>query len=225
MPITIFEGTDFAGKTTKAKKELDRCFNEGVPAIYLHFPIRKSSDIDIVNRPTLDASDFKMCPPLVDQDGNMLPLSVIQEIILMNIVANVRPILDYHDRGCNILIDRFILSNIVYRKLHNVPITSTCFNSLLAPPMQRLLEVARHDIIVPTETELALRERHAAQSRYSPECTQAVIRLNDEFDKLNEQLDNIYNTNKMYSYYAKSNLLHLSYDGFDVMVPLNSRSG
>lgn len=201
MSITIFEGTDFAGKTTKAMSKM----SETEPSIYIHFPIRKQSDV--VGG---DFSDFRVCGSFIDKDGKLLPLDVIQEVILVNITSNIVAILSYYNKGYHVYIDRFILSNIVYRQLHGVPITYGCYGFFVTLAAQLLLSIAKHDIMVPPNEVLAA--RHLASRRDE-----------SEFDKLNEQIENIYRTNEAYREYARSGVLRVAHKniGYDIDIKLN----
>jgi hypothetical protein len=210
MSVTVYEGSDFAGKTTEALNMLLSCYvgQEQRNGIYIHFPIRKSTDVVRVSVAPPSINKFKHCDPFTNADGNLLDLNIIQEIILINIASNVDTILSYYDSGYDVFIDRFILSNFVYRALHNVPITSTCYNLCCTPSMERLMGIANHVIMVPPDEVLAT--RHNA-NRGKDES---------EFDKLNEQIENIYRTNAIYREYEASRELRIAYGGYELIMPL-----
>jgi hypothetical protein len=104
MTITIYEGADYVGKTTKAITDAKQ--NNG---IYVHFPIRYENDV----------RNYSCVPCKFTYIAfeSLENISQIQEIILQNIINNCEEILRLHKNNANVFIDRFAMSNYVYRKL------------------------------------------------------------------------------------------------------------
>jgi thymidylate kinase len=112
MAIIIVEGADGVGKTTSAKAMAKN-------GLYIHFPIRSLTNDVIANFSSLtknsnisEASNFSLCKPL-----NGLSMNDIQDTILANIEANCAEIMRLHELGVTVVIDRFTMSNYVYRKI------------------------------------------------------------------------------------------------------------
>lgn len=170
--ITIVEGADFVGKTTFC---LESCWAHSInneKTAYIHFPIRKADDV-IISHET--KAKLVECDKLV---GNM---AEIQHIILENIIKNAWPIFVLHFEGFNVYVDRYLLSNIVYRQLHNIPME--VINDRY---VKILMDYAEHKIMV-CDDDL-LRER----------CEANIIQ-GDELDTINERLDNVLKANKIYA--------------------------
>lgn len=177
--ITIVEGADFAGKTTYC---LDKCWSHvrnGERSAYIHFPIRKNDDVIISD---LTETMFTECGELV---GDM---TKIQHIILENIIVNAKSILALHSEGYNVYVDRYLLSNIVYRQLHNIPM-----EQVVDGFVKILMRIAKHEIMV--HDDEVLKERCKANTIYG-----------DELDTINEQLENVLKANHIYAtYHAEGN--------------------
>ena len=113
--IIIVEGNDGAGKTTyceylkKVYKEQNKNY------CYFHFPILGENDY------STDVLDKKYIQVL---DSNLLNIkdeNKKQDLIFDNIEQNSGIILNLYNMGYNIIIDRYIISNKVYRLLNNCP--------------------------------------------------------------------------------------------------------
>lgn len=113
--IIIVEGNDGAGKTTyceylkKVYKEQNKNY------CYFHFPILGENDY------STDVLDKKYIQVL---DSNLLNIkdeNKKQDLIFDNIEQNSGIILNLYNMGYNVIIDRYIISNKVYRLLNNCP--------------------------------------------------------------------------------------------------------
>lgn len=104
MSITIYEGVDGVGKTTAALNAM-RAQNNSV---YIHFPITCSEHIIGGN---INADDYNISK-LLSKD-----IASAQLIILQNIIDVCPVIMQLYRNNYHVHIDRFSLSNYVYRKL------------------------------------------------------------------------------------------------------------
>lgn len=167
MSITIVEGADFVGKTTLCMKMF-----ANPNSIYVHFPIREDVMFHLSNQSKYE-DRFTKCK----LSGSM---EEIQDIIFDNIVANSEPIMYFFNKGFDVIVDRFMLSNEVYRKLHGV-----------APRKSEnefyLQVLGNSKSIILTESDKVLAER----------CSSA-IKCGDELDRINEQIDNVLRANQLY---------------------------
>ncbi len=145
MTILIVEGADFSGKTTTCKKYISE---QNSKTLYLHFPIRDLNRDVICNFET----NFKRC----DDFAGITDLRVIQDIILANINDNCAEILRLNDMQVFIAIDRFILSNIVYRAIHVGQILP--WSSIREMKAHQVFNVAKLLILVEPLEELLKRK-------------------------------------------------------------------
>lgn len=167
--IKIIEGPDFAGKTTLAKQLFNEDTANNINAIYVHFPIRNIKDDIIANFYIINNKPFIQC-----DDLNNKSMDEIQDIILNNLIDNASTIIDLHNSGVNVYIDRYIMSNIVYRLVHNISLpvidNTDCDN---------LIEIAETVLLLPNVDLLLER------------CNTDRGKKNDLLDKINETEDKI----------------------------------
>jgi len=191
MSIIIVEGADYAGKTTTCMTIFDEeslWYN----TVYIHFPIRDITK-DIIASDSALTSDnmvaddtnsrgcngsFVECPPFKN-----LTMTEIQDAILKNIVDNAKPIMRLWESGYRVIIDRYILSNLVYRYINHVPAPIIPDDESFTT----LMSVAEHCILSPDSSVLL--ERRRSDTR---------CKTNDVLDEVNEQEDNIISANQAY---------------------------
>lgn len=173
MSIIIFEGADFTGKTTAISNLIK---NEKSSFIYIHFPIMTENDYSeilesAIKKIDLQKSDYE----------NML---ILQNKFLFNIIENSKLILDMYNCGFNVYLDRYILSNVVYRSVFGLPdikIPDIC---------SKILNISRNNhnlhILILPENELF--QRMEESNRYK-----------DSLAKLVEKKKIIFAVNKKYS--------------------------
>lgn len=173
MPIIIVEGADGAGKTTLCKKYLDGIHN----SIYVHFPIR-DIEKDIISKCEINSS-FMLC-------GSFKGFSMeqIQDVILENIEINSHEILRLHKLDVTVILDRYVLSNIVYRQLHLGQEIS--IKDLKKLAINEVMSIAQ--LIVLTESPDVLFARTSSRNESI-----------DELDKLNEEKRNIEIANNLFN--------------------------
>ena len=176
MPVIIVEGADGAGKTTLCKK-----YHSEIPySIYVHFPIR-DMEKDVSSK-----GNFQLCGSL--KNLNMLQ---IQDVILDNIETNSHEILRLHDLGITVILDRYILSNIVYRRLH-LNDYETEIDDVKTPAISKVMSIAQ--LIILTESPEVLYDRASKRN----DCV-------DELDKINEEKRNIELANNLFASFTKTN--------------------
>jgi thymidylate kinase len=174
--IVIVEGADMVGKTTFCMNRYNLDLAVGHKVAYIHFPIRSQSDV--VASPS-EVDNFSKCI----LTGSM---SDIQDIILDNIIDNTKAILDMHNNGYHIFIDRYMLSNIAYRKLHDVTL-NPLFKIAVNPYYIAVMNAAEHITMI--ENDEILIARHNSRSRPGL----------DSLDEVNEQIDNILKANSIFA--------------------------
>lgn len=202
MPITIVEGPDFAGKTTYCFQQI-RKLNSDYNAAYVHFPIRRREDVlTALSNSKLEQDcspeQFYTCKSFAGKN-----ISEIQDIIFENLVLNAYPILQLHDKGYHVYIDRYIHSNVVYRQLHSLlgdsidhilfslgdSVDIKAIESEITN-MTELLKLA--DIVMLIPDEQTLLERKANQRTDKPA---------DNLDQINEEEKNIIKARELYLKY------------------------
>lgn len=171
MPIIIVEGADGAGKTTLCMKYLDTI----AESIYIHFPIRDMKK-DIINKYTRELPELSLCDSLKNKS-----MQEIQDIILNNIVANTPEMLRLHNEGLTIIVDRYIYSNIVYRKLHNL------IEASMPESVVNVLQLAK--IIILTERIDVLYQRIKTRN----EATNILDTVTNTLDSAANILDTVTN--------------------------------
>lgn len=196
MSITIVEGCDLAGKTTFCMSEIEKLAPSQSLILYVHFPIRQEADIqfhipgDFGQNKYRDM--FTFCKPL---SVNGIPVGSaehIQDIIFANIVVNSEPIWKLYKLGFTIFIDRYIHSNIVYRKLNGCRQVSK--DSL---PDDDILSKIRYAVSIMVASKLIVIV-HDDQTLIDRHMKKDSSRGIDELDRENEQLKNILNANNLY---------------------------
>lgn len=183
MTILIVEGADFSGKTTTCKKYISM---QNSKTLYLHFPIRDLSKDVICNFET----NFKQCEDFT----GITDLRAIQDIILANINDNCAEILRLHELQVYIAIDRFILSNIVYRAIHVGQILP--WSSIKEMKSWEVFRVAKLLILIEPLEEL-LKRKGIRNDSYEEksldsinEADKMIGLANEYFTKLNVEIAN-----------------------------------
>lgn len=113
--IICYDGADFTGKTTSCSNRRDAILaeNPGAAIVMVHFPIRNlSSDIEMINT-NLQPEIFHLCDKLSGKS-----MIEIQDAIAKNIEVNSWILLELRVQNFTVIIDRFIYSNIVYRRMY-----------------------------------------------------------------------------------------------------------
>jgi thymidylate kinase len=194
MPITIVEGPDFAGKTTFCMEKCNELMEQGLRIAYVHFPIRKIDDIIIIDTvdpstvTTINSDMFSKCKPFISESGVQLNMEEIQDVILDNIVENTDSLLTLHKHDFHVFVDRHIMSNIVYRKIYNLPYPKS--GKLEKESITELIELAEQIIITPPD-EVLIQRRNTSQ------IGRGVA--DESLDSVNEKITNILNANLCYN--------------------------
>lgn len=175
MPVIIVEGADGAGKTTLCMKYLT------IPdSLYVHFPIRDMKKDIISNCET--PFNFTLCESLKG-----LTMLQIQDVILDNIELNSHEILRLHELGVTVILDRYVLSNLVYRLIHLNQ--EFIFDDKKA--ICSVMSVGR--LVILTEDPEVLFSRISSRDSAT-----------DELDKINEEKRNIELANTIFDGFSKN---------------------
>lgn len=216
MSVTIVEGADFAGKTTYCLDECHKLDFQDINVAYIHFPIRRTEDVMILPSSELlknkfDPANikFEFCESFKDKKGNTLSPADIQNIIANNLTTNAINIMKLYDMGFHILIDRYILSNIVYRQFYNINHNFSFLWAISDSYVVKLMSIAKHKII--THDDEVFIKRHSV-NHISVDC---------ELDKNNEIIANVLTVNNIYRSYLDQQYIRLSNNGFHVTVVIN----
>lgn len=149
MSLTVLEGPDYVGKTTYCKQKYEDLAALGEKVVYVHFPIKSIDDFCF----SRDIDVYFMC--LKSLKGKSQ--SEIQDIILENIIDNSELLKKLYLDGFHVIIDRFIFSNYVYRKIicnENINLSFYTKNELI----RFILDNARINILSEEENVLLKRK-------------------------------------------------------------------
>jgi thymidylate kinase len=176
--IIYYDGADFAGKTTSCQIERAKLVELEVPIAMVHFPIRNlANDVEMINT-ELSSDIFQLCGKFHSKN-----ITEIQDVIAENIEANSHVILRLYNEGFSIIIDRFVYSNIIYRKLYcPAELTLDEFYKRY-PTSARVMAIADCRILSPDIAELIRRKR----LRYSDSTPEygSIDELNEEDENIN----------------------------------------
>lgn len=179
MPITIIEGCDFAGKTTYAKNILKK-----TKGIYIHFPIRdRQKDILCSNPSYFNLyHDRKIASEFSEIILNStLDQKIIQDLILLNMEYNALTIIKFHLLGYNVVIDRFIYSNAIYRLISVEDEEEMWYNLPFSIKECRLIFTNHPTIILNTKFKTILERYYKSQKNKTSNDQEDV--LEKEFEQ------------------------------------------
>ena len=198
LRVICYDGADFTGKTTSCINTrnaiLAKAGNSAI--IMMHFPIRNlNTDIEMVNT-DIKPEIFQLCDKLSGKS-----MIEIQDTIAANIEANSRILLETLSIGnewslsskendssrVTVIIDRFIYSNIVYRRMY-------CGQTIVFDEFMknykyasRIMESAEINILTESIEELITRKMRRYSTEQPDEGT---------IDMINEENENINRANE-----------------------------
>lgn len=188
--IIYFDGADFAGKTTSCAMMRDRILADTPDAAIamIHFPIRDlASDIKMLNT-DIQPNIFYLCGKF-----NGKNITEIQDIIAENIEANSWIIKQLYVQGFNIIVDRYVFSNIIYRQLYCPESLTLSQFYAKYPRSADVMTITECHILTPDISEL-LRRKNLRYSSNTPE--------NGSIDELNEEDENIKRASDLFHKYS-----------------------
>ncbi len=184
MNLICYDGADFTGKTTSCVSRSNEILadNPRAQIVMVHFPIRNlGTDIKMINT-SLQPEIFRLCAKFSHES-----MIKIQDIIADNIEANSWILLELAKQGFHVIIDRFIYSNIVYRRMY-------CNQTIVLDEFMRKYEYAskvikRAKINILTEPiEELIARKNLRYSTNRPE--------DGTIDMINEENENINRANE-----------------------------
>ena len=111
--IIVIEGTDCSGKETQSNMLLDALNNNGVKTIKMQFPMYDTPTGKIVGGPYLGKS--YICEGFFDEGAAHVDPKVAALYYAADRKYNVNKILDAINQGINVILDRYVSSNMAHQ--------------------------------------------------------------------------------------------------------------
>ena len=111
--IIVIEGTDCSGKGTQSDLLLERLNKDGYPTKKYAFPVYDSPTGKIVGGPYLGKSTI--CKGWFSEGANLVPAKVASLYFAADRKYNIDEINEQLDKGVNIILDRYIYSNMAHQ--------------------------------------------------------------------------------------------------------------